>query len=132
MVLSCPIPDDQNTRGRKIYRPELSSRSLALVTTKPIPQVSGFPVFTRSGEVMVRMKETHERISIPEEKLEDLKVFHMFTFTHVLRLEKYPIKFRPANAKSTFFIAPLLQENGKEEIDWEFVEVIRKKGDHKP
>ncbi|KAK7073563.1 Endoribonuclease Dicer [Halocaridina rubra] len=36
MVLTCPIPDEQNTRGRKIYRPELSTRSLGIITTKPI------------------------------------------------------------------------------------------------
>ena len=39
MVLTCPIPDEQNTRGRRIYRPELSPRSLCIITPNEIPQV---------------------------------------------------------------------------------------------
>lgn len=60
---------------------------------------------------MVRVKEVQNHIKISVDDLEGLKCFHMFTFTHVLRLEKYPIRFHPPNAKTTFCIAPLLEGN---------------------
>ena len=74
---------------------------------KHVFQVSGFPVFTRSGEVVIRLKEIKSGVSMTEEQLTSLQCFHKFTFTHVLRLEKYPIKFDPNNAKTAFYIVPL-------------------------
>ncbi|XP_071514662.1 endoribonuclease Dcr-1 isoform X2 [Panulirus ornatus] len=132
MVLTCPIPDEQNTRGRKIYRPEKSSRSFGIVTTKPIPQVSGFPVFTRSGEVVVHVCEIASREHFNQDQLLALQCFHKFTFTHVLRLEKYPIKFDPTNARTAFYIVPLNKFDKNESIDWEFVQKIQLEGDPRP
>ncbi|XP_045117538.1 endoribonuclease Dcr-1-like isoform X2 [Portunus trituberculatus] len=132
MVLTCPIPDEQNTRGRKIYRPEKSSRSFGIVTTKPIPQVSGFPVFTRSGEVMVQVEEVGTRENFTQDQLAALQYFHKFSFTHVLRLEKYPIKFDPTNAKTAFYIVPLNKSEDTDSIDWEFVRKIQAEGDPRP
>ncbi|KAK8401969.1 hypothetical protein O3P69_001215 [Scylla paramamosain] len=132
MVLTCPIPDEQNTRGRKIYRPEKSSRSFGIVTTKPIPQVSGFPVFTRSGEVMVQVEEVGTRENFTQDQLAALQYFHKFSFTHVLRLEKYPIKFDPTNAKTAFYIVPLNKSEDTDSIDWEFVKKIQAEGDPRP
>nr|XP_053644192.1 endoribonuclease Dicer-like [Cherax quadricarinatus] len=132
MVLTCPIPDEQNTRGRKIYRPEKSTRSFGIVTTKPISQVSGFPVFTRSGEVVVHVRETGRREQFTQDQLAALQCFHKFTFTHVLRLEKYPIKFDPTNARTAFYIVPLNKFEGREDIDWEFVTKIQLEGDPRP
>nr|ACC62400.2 ribonuclease III [Penaeus monodon] len=132
MVLTCPIPDEQNTRGRKIYRPEQSSRSFGIITTKPISQVSGFPVFTRSGEVVVHVQEIERKVNVTQDQLSALQYFHKFTFTHVLRLEKYPIKFDPTNARTAFYIVPLNKFNGSEGIDWEFVKEIQSEGDPRP
>ncbi|XP_050699667.1 endoribonuclease Dicer-like isoform X6 [Eriocheir sinensis] len=132
MMLTCPIPDEQNTRGRKIYRPEKSSRSFGIVTTIPISQVSGFPVFTRSGEVMVRVQEVGSGERFSQDQLEALQYFHKFSFTHVLRLEKYPIKFDPTNAKTAFYIVPLNKFGDKNSIDWEFVRKIQAEGDPRP
>ncbi|XP_066967294.1 endoribonuclease Dcr-1-like [Macrobrachium rosenbergii] len=132
MVLTCPIPDEQNTRGRKIYRPEQSTRSLGIVTTKPISKVSGFPVFTRSGEVVIRIKEIGSNVHMTKDQLMSLQCFHKFTFTHVLRLEKYPIKFDPTNAKTAFYIVPLNKFVGYEGIDWDFIKEIEMEGDPRP
>lgn len=134
MVLQCAIPDQQNTRGRRIYRPELSPRDFGILTTHVIPQTSAFPVFTRSGEVMVSLAEVATSLNTPAlrlsvQQLDGLNTFHQFTFTHVLRLEKYPIKFDPLRANASFFIVPLLSEPNwrdgiSRHIDWKFVENI--------
>ena len=39
MTLTCPITEEQNTRGRKIYAPEETCRTFGLVSSKQIPQV---------------------------------------------------------------------------------------------
>lgn len=72
-----------------------------------ILQVSGFPVFTRSGEVVVHVQEIERKVNVTQDQLSALQYFHKFTFTHVLRLEKYPIKFDPTNARTAFYIVPL-------------------------
>lgn len=39
MTLTCPLPEEQNTRGRKIYPPEESLQGFGILTTKEIPPV---------------------------------------------------------------------------------------------
>ena len=39
MVLSCPLPEEQNTRGRRIYPPEESAIGFGIITLKEIPKV---------------------------------------------------------------------------------------------
>jgi hypothetical protein len=39
MVLTCPLPEEQNTRGRKIYPPEDSPQGFGILTLKQIPKV---------------------------------------------------------------------------------------------
>ncbi|KAG8223500.1 hypothetical protein J437_LFUL004968 [Ladona fulva] len=53
MKLVCPLPDEQNTRGRRIHPPEDSPRGFGILTLKEIPKICAFPIFTRSGEVRV-------------------------------------------------------------------------------
>lgn len=40
MTLTCPLPEEQNTRGRKIYPPEESVQGFGILTAKEIPKVS--------------------------------------------------------------------------------------------
>jgi len=55
MVLSCPLPDEQNTRGRKLHPPELASQAFGILLSKEIHMVPSFPIFTRCGEVQVQV-----------------------------------------------------------------------------
>lgn len=45
MILTCPLPDEQNTRGRSIYAPEDSPQGFGILTLKPIPKVRSFIFF---------------------------------------------------------------------------------------
>lgn len=40
MKLTCPIPEEQNTRGRKIHDPSNTQRRFGILTSRPIPPVS--------------------------------------------------------------------------------------------
>jgi len=39
MMLTCPLPEEQNTRGRKLYPPEDSPQGFGILTLKQIPKV---------------------------------------------------------------------------------------------
>lgn len=39
MTLTCPLPEEQNTRGRRIYPPEESLQGFGILTSQPIPKV---------------------------------------------------------------------------------------------
>lgn len=40
MVLTCPLPEEQNTRGRKLHPPEEALQGFGILTLKDIPKVS--------------------------------------------------------------------------------------------
>ncbi|CAM1325416.1 DICER1 (predicted), partial [Pycnogonum litorale] len=126
MKLVCPIPEEQNTRGRSIYDPADSPRCFAMLTKKPVPTICGYSVFTRSGEVSVSLKEYHKsEFRFDVEELQKLTFFHCYTFSNVLRLKKYPMEFKNDLTNSSFLIIPVLCQNREfVNIDWVFVDTI--------
>ena len=95
MQLTCPISEAQNTRGRRIYRPEDTSLDFGLLTCNQLPVVPGFPIYSRSGEVMVEAVLAPKEIEMKEEDAVMIINFHKFVFSSVLRLEKDPMQFDP-------------------------------------
>ncbi|GIY09706.1 endoribonuclease Dcr-1 [Caerostris extrusa] len=125
MKLTCPIPEEQNTRGRKIHDPSNTLRRFGILTCNPIPPICSFPVFTRSGEVTVSLKPAASNLLLSEEKLESLAYFHRYTFSDVLRLEKYPMSYRPSESDASFYVVPVtLNYRNELVIDWKFADLI--------
>lgn len=125
MTLTCPIPDEQNRRGRRIIDPGETNRNYAIVCTSKLPKICSFPVFTRSGEVMISVELVKENISFDELQVKNLRIFHEFTFSRVLRLEKYPTVFEPDRSLFTVLLAPVIDnDHGTSNIDWKFVDKI--------
>uniref|UniRef100_A0A182QJ55 ribonuclease III n=1 Tax=Anopheles farauti TaxID=69004 RepID=A0A182QJ55_9DIPT len=145
MELICPIPEEQNTRGRKIYAPEDSPQGFGILTTKLIPKISSFPIFTRSGEVKVSLDLCPHRLRLTERQLEMVNCFVKYTFTKVLRLQKSLMLYDANATENCFFIVPTIRRtvangdvnegtsvpNGNANdgpddvmVDWEFVEQI--------
>ncbi|ELU12939.1 hypothetical protein CAPTEDRAFT_223153 [Capitella teleta] len=124
--LTCPITEEQNTRGRKIHAPEDSARGFGIITVRKIPLVPHFPVFTRSGEVTVSIDPVDSEFTFTAEQLPQICHFHRFIFTRVLRLEKDPMVFDPKKAMSSYFIVPLLKDADGIRVDWDFVGEIQK------
>ena len=120
MRLACPIPEEQNTRGRKIYDPAESVQQLGLLFPSSMPPVPAFPIYTRSGEVMVEVRRVEQDISFSPSQYKAVYTFHMFTFSSVLRLEKYPMVFNPAQCDSSVVVVPVRNK----QIDWTFLELI--------
>lgn len=106
MVLSCPLPEEQNTRGRKIHPPENSSQGFGILTKKRIPKIGPFPIFTRSGEVQVKLKLAQTTVQLTEIEINKIVAFIHYTFTSVLRLQKYLMMFDPNSSENSYFIVP--------------------------
>nr|KAG5691629.1 hypothetical protein BaRGS_023800 [Batillaria attramentaria] len=125
MLLTGPITEEQNTRGRKIYAPEETLQSFGVLLSTEIPHVPSFPVYTRSGEVTVVM-ELLRKAHYSEEQLEKLRGFHHFVFSSVLHLEKDPMLFSPDAADIGFIIVPLNAHDGSADLDieWSFVDQV--------
>lgn len=125
MVLTCPIPDEQNRRGRRIIDPSETNRNYAIVCTAELPKVSPFPVFTRSGEVLISVELIEANFTLQAKQVKDLRTFHEFTFSKVLRLEKYPTVYDPDISPFTVLLAPVIDKDQvNTSIDWEFVKKI--------
>lgn len=132
MVLTCPIPEEQNTRGRKIYPPEDSPQGFGILTTKYIPKVSAFPIFTRSGEVRVSLELSRENVVLTEDQLTKVYTFINYTFTNVLRLQKYLMLFDPEATENSYFIVPTINSNNMIDVDWKFLDLIANNVDKIP
>lgn len=133
MTLECPIPEEQNTRGRKIYPPEESAQSFGILTLKKIPKISSFPIFTRSGEVKVALELTRINVCITDVQLKHINIFLNYTFTKVLRLQKYLMLFDAEAVDNSFFIVPTIRDDvGCIDVDWSFLEVISKNCNRMP
>lgn len=124
MILTCPLPEEQNRRGRRIVDPGETSRNFAIVCTTKLPRICAFPVFTRSGEVLISVELVQENFKLTSQQVLDLRTFHQYTFSQVLRLEKYPIIYAPERSGFTVLLAPVMDESPETVIDWEFVQRI--------
>eukprot|EP00095_Tigriopus_kingsejongensis_P006389 snap_masked-scaffold117_size339417-processed-gene-2.5 protein:Tk06389 transcript:snap_masked-scaffold117_size339417-processed-gene-2.5-mRNA-1 annotation:"endoribonuclease dcr-1" len=131
LVLQCPIPDDQNTRGRKLFLPERAEQSFGFLTSELLPASCPFPIYTRSGEVLVKVILLKEDLELDEEQRNQVKEFHHYTFSDVLRLEKYPMAFNLGRCEINTLIVPLkkVAESGPQ-IDWDFLRKVVKEFVH--
>ncbi|KAF5270919.1 hypothetical protein FQR65_LT05386 [Abscondita terminalis] len=133
MTLSCPLPEEQNTRGRRIYPPEESTQGFGILTLKPIPKICAFPIFTRSGEVSVDLELCSDSLVMTADQIDRISEFLNYTFTSVLRLQRYLMLFNPKTSDNCFLIAPTRDmEDGTTTVDWEFVDLIYKNRDVLP
>nr|XP_023016629.1 endoribonuclease Dcr-1 [Leptinotarsa decemlineata] len=124
MTLTCPLPEEQNTRGRKIYPPEESAQGFGIITSKEISQISAFPIFTRSGEVSVDLQLISKNIVLSSEQIVKTREFVNYTFTSVLRLQKYLMLFNPEASSNNYLIVPTIKNCNDIFVHWEFVDLI--------
>ncbi|XP_061400920.1 endoribonuclease Dcr-1 [Musca vetustissima] len=133
LTLQCPIPEEQNTRGRKIYPPEDAVQGFGILTLKKIPKVSSFPIFTRSGEVKVSLILHPQRIVLTKENISSINTFINYTFTKVLRLKKFLMLFDPESTENCIFIVPTVKTgDGGKVIDWQFLDLIERNANMMP
>ncbi|XP_072284638.1 LOW QUALITY PROTEIN: endoribonuclease Dicer [Pyxicephalus adspersus] len=99
-----------------------------ILTAKPIPQIPHFPVYTRSGEVTISLELKKSGFTLTLQQLELITRLHQYFFSHILRLEKPALEFKPMVADCAYCVLPLnvVNDSGTLDIDFKFVEDIEK------
>ena len=120
------IPEEHNTRGRKICDPGKTAKNFGILNTHLIPPICPFPLFTRSGEVEIKLQTIKAGFKLSQNQIDKLINFHRFTFVDVLRLIKSPLIFNPDKSSSRYLVVPIDLKDGIKEIDWDFVDLIDK------
>ncbi|CAB1419892.1 unnamed protein product [Pleuronectes platessa] len=128
MVLTTPLPDELNFRRRKLYPPEDTTRCFGILTAKPIPRIPYFPVYTRSGEVTISIELQKSGFMLTSNQLNLITRLHQYIFSHILRLEKPALEFKPTLADSAYCILPLnvVGDSNTLDMDFKFMEDIEK------
>ncbi|XP_041927934.1 LOW QUALITY PROTEIN: endoribonuclease Dicer [Alosa sapidissima] len=128
MVLTTPLPDELNFRRRKLYPPEDTTRCFGILTAKPIPRIPHFPVYTRSGEVTISIELQRSGFLLSPAQLELITRLHQYIFSHILRLEKPALEFKPTEADAAYCVLPLnvVEDSNTLDLDFKFMEDIEK------
>ncbi|XP_022096692.1 endoribonuclease Dicer-like [Acanthaster planci] len=126
MSLASPLPEVLNVRDRKLHVPEETTQCFGILTTKIIPKIPGFPVYTRAGELVISVDLLTSDITVTSDQLNQLQRFHSCIFAEVLRLEKPNLEFDTEKAEANYLIAPLNKsdEDQKLHIDWNFLKTV--------
>uniref|UniRef100_A0A8B9L9X1 ribonuclease III n=1 Tax=Astyanax mexicanus TaxID=7994 RepID=A0A8B9L9X1_ASTMX len=93
-----------------------------------IIQIPHFPVYTRSGEVTISIELQKSGFSLSAAQLELITRLHQYIFSHILRLEKPALEFRPTEADSAYCVLPLniVGDSSTLDMDFKFMEDIEK------
>ncbi|MBN3294911.1 DICER Endoribonuclease, partial [Amia calva] len=124
MILTTPLPDELNFRRRKLYPPEDTTRCFGILTAKPIPRIPHFPVYTRSGEVTISIELQKSGFTLSAQQLDLITRLHQYIFSHILRLEKPALEFKPTEADSAYCVLPLnvVDDSNTLDLDFKFME----------
>ncbi|KAL5107030.1 Endoribonuclease Dcr-1 [Taenia crassiceps] len=110
----------QGTSSHIDFFPEAENRGFAMLTTKSIPFIPEFSIFTRSGEETVHIYEASSCPPLNIDQLNRLSRFHRIIFKSVLRFEKDCLmQFNLVDAPCQLLIVPVEQSSQK--IDWDLV-----------
>lgn len=70
-------------------------------------KIPHFPVYTRSGEVTISIELQKSGFSLTAAQLDLITRLHHYIFSHILRLEKPALEFKPSQADSAYCVLPL-------------------------
>ncbi|VDO03254.1 unnamed protein product [Rodentolepis nana] len=105
-----------------LFYPESENRIFAFLTSKRLPYVPDFSIFTRSGEETVSIYEAKSCPCLNTDQLNRLSNFHRILFKSVLRVEKDTLMtFCLPEAQCQILIIPVKLDT--QEIDWDLVDL---------
>lgn len=84
-------------------------------------QIPHFPVYTRSGEVTISIELKKSGFTLSAKQLELITRLHQYIFSHILRLEKPALEFKPVEADSAYCVLPLNIGECCSQSQWGFV-----------
>lgn len=84
-----------------------NSQMCCLFNIRFCHQIPHFPVYTRSGEVTISIELQKSGFTLSAAQLELITRLHQYIFSHILRLEKPALEFKPVEADSAYCVLPL-------------------------
>ncbi|XP_060808099.1 endoribonuclease Dcr-1 [Amyelois transitella] len=132
--LSCALPERYNTRGRRLHAPQHAAHAIALLMARDNCddlQIPAFPVYTRSGELLVSVRHVpHADTRLSPARCRLVRRFMRFVFAEVLRVHRRGMKLQSdGSTHNNYYVVPTIKttnEDGttKIDIDWSFLELI--------
>lgn len=104
---------------KMFFMPEVVDTQFGILSSKPIPSLSSFPMMTRSGKVEVHLQGC-DAIVLEHEDLAKLESFHKFLFQEVIYLFKNQLDFDLDQSQIQCLIVPL--KTGSKTVDFAFVD----------
>ncbi|KFM82755.1 Endoribonuclease Dcr-1, partial [Stegodyphus mimosarum] len=125
MDLVEPLPDCLNPRKRPLFNPKDTSRGVALLSSKILPSVNPFPIFTKFGRILVKIHALETSIILVDEEVKKLEEFHKFIFSDALWLVKDK-EFSPQCSPFSYYIVPVNKDYAENYyIDWSFIDATK-------
>ncbi|KAF8357507.1 dcr-1 [Pristionchus pacificus] len=93
--LIVPLPPDEiRSKKREILNPKTAEMCFGFLSRTKIPKIPPFPAFLRQGESRVNIVLSPKTLTLDDETLTYLKLFHHYIFRSVLQLTKDCLEFR--------------------------------------
>ena len=105
----------------KHFFPFSIDTKLAILTSRRIPALCPFPLFTRAGEFQVEIAGTDAPV-LDENQLDLMRKFHKFIWQEAIYLRKTQFEFDPESAKLQFLVVPL--DRKTDTVDFDFAQRI--------
>ena len=126
---SSSAADHNNTFDEhRICSPEKSPHAFGLLLPNEIPPLPSFPIFTKSGEMLVTITFLYDHVRLEKEKWDLLLKFHEYIFEKFLNVVEFPMIFSPNAAIASIIVVPLDKNQKAEDsyrIDWRMLEKVR-------
>ncbi|GBN10283.1 Endoribonuclease Dcr-1 [Araneus ventricosus] len=85
-----------------------------------VAKVNPFPVFTKSGKLIITVTACDTRLILSDQNIEDIEEFHRFIFSDTLWLKGLK-EFLPCAAPNSYYICPVIE--GK--MDWQLISTTK-------
>ncbi|XP_063981181.1 endoribonuclease Dicer-like [Diachasmimorpha longicaudata] len=111
-------PFEDKHREQVFYDLLKDSSGFAILSSKKMSQVPGFPLYMNIGTVQVEIDVNHSEVVLSSVEINQLKNFHWVVFAEVLGIVKSFTMFDNENGENTYLIVPV---DVNENIHWNIV-----------
>ncbi|XP_011300777.1 endoribonuclease Dicer [Fopius arisanus] len=114
-----PWPYQEKRHREQVFHNLLNEPSgFAILSSKKMSQVPGFPLFMTVGPLEVDINVNHSQVVLSSTEIDHLKNFHCVLFEDVLGVVKHFTMFDNENMEENYLIVPI---DANKNIDWSIV-----------
>ncbi|KAF0759177.1 endoribonuclease Dicer-like, partial [Aphis craccivora] len=108
-----------------------SNKEYGILTSNKLPQVSRFPIFLPSGNVIVSIKVNVDIIFLDSESLKELDNFHNKLFVDILGEHRCTAR-QYDNEKNSYLVVPIFSTDNIYKLDWDIIKINKLVETEKP